>query len=162
MIMKQRLKGQDLGRYLWLLVILIIAMATLLRLYRLDSQSFWIDEGYSVWAAQTFSSIDPATSYSSDTPLYCFLLGQWMRLFDTDFGIRLLSVIFGVAAVPIIFFLGRSVFNNTVGITSALFLALSPFHIKYSQEVRVFSIFFFFLLFAIYMIVKLTKEEKMV
>lgn len=162
MIMEQRLKRQDLDRYLWLLVILIIAIATLLRVYRLDAQSFWIDEGYSVWAAQTFSSIDPATSYSSDTPLYPFVLRQWMKLFDTDFGIRLLSVIFGVAAVPIIFFLGRSVFNNTVGITSALFLALSPFHIKYSQEARVFSMFFFFLLFGIYMIVKLTKEEKMV
>ncbi|MBE9547702.1 MAG: glycosyltransferase family 39 protein [Proteobacteria bacterium] len=160
--MEQRLKRQDLDRYLWLLLVLIIALATLLRIYHLDSQSFWIDEGYSVWAAQTFSSIDPATSYSADTPLYPFVLRQWMRLFDTDFGIRLLSVIFGVAAVPIIFFLGRSAFNNTVGITSALFLALSPFHIKYSQEVRVFSIFFFFLLFAIYMIVKLAKEEKMV
>lgn len=160
--MEQGLKTQNIDRYLWLLVILIIAIAALLRLYRLDSQSFWIDEGYSVWSAQTFSLIDPATSYSSDTPLYPFVLRQWMKLFDTDFGIRLLSVIFGVAAVPIIFFLGRSVFNNTVGITSALFLALSPFHIKYSQEVRVFSMFFFFLLFGIYVIVKLAKEEKMV
>ena len=72
------------------------------------------------------------------TPQYHLLLHLWMTLFGTSlFALRFLSLIFGVFATIIIYLLGRRLFNEEVGLISALILAISPLNIEYSQEARI-------------------------
>jgi mannosyltransferase len=57
---------------------------------------------------------------------------EWVR--------RLPSVIAGVATVALIMILGRIWFSAGAGLAAGLFMAMSPMHIRYSQEVRPYSL----------------------
>ncbi|MGC8827101.1 MAG: glycosyltransferase family 39 protein, partial [Anaerolineae bacterium] len=54
-------------------------------------------------------------------------------------GARLLSVLWGVLAIPVLWAVGRRVGRERAGLWAALLLAISPFHIYYSQEVRMYG-----------------------
>ncbi|MGC8782587.1 MAG: glycosyltransferase family 39 protein, partial [Anaerolineae bacterium] len=54
--------------------------------------------------------------------------------------LRLLSVIFGVLAIPAIYAAGRRIFGPRVGLVAAGLLAISPLHIYYSQEIRMYGL----------------------
>lgn len=47
---------------------------------------------------------------------------------------RLLSVIFGVASIYVIYLTGKKVSNYKVGLMAALFLAVTPIHVEFSQQ----------------------------
>ena len=128
-----------------LLVLLVVLLAAILRLYQLDRESFWFDEAHTYWTIRN-SPVDVIKSVIKDvhSPLYFLLLHYWARMLgDTDWAIRLLSAIFGILAIPVVFQIGRLLFNNRFGLMAALFLSVSGFHIQYSQEARPYSLYFF-------------------
>jgi predicted membrane-bound mannosyltransferase len=94
------------------LVALITALALLLRLLFLAENSFWYDEILSVRRAQLDSgafrdlinSVPPMT-------LYYILLRFWLALGDSDFIVRMLSVIPAVATIPVVYLLGARLFD---------------------------------------------------
>lgn len=72
-----------------------------------------------------------------DPPIYPLLLRGWITLFgDGDPAVRLLSVTLGIATLVVMFFLGRKIFDERIGLAAASVLAVVPLHIQYSQEVR--------------------------
>ncbi|MGB8648976.1 MAG: glycosyltransferase family 39 protein, partial [Anaerolineae bacterium] len=113
-----------------------------LRLIRLDFQPLWWDEGYSVFfATRDFLTMLARTAVDIHPPLYYALLQLWIPLFGkSDIALRLFSVLIGLAAIPLLYLLGRMLFSQRVGRISALLLALSPLHIYYSQEVRMYGL----------------------
>jgi 4-amino-4-deoxy-L-arabinose transferase-like glycosyltransferase len=59
------------------------------------------------------------TANNVHPPLCYVMLHYWMHVFSAlEFAVRFLSVIFGVAAIPIIYLLGRR-FSIKVGVVSA-------------------------------------------
>jgi uncharacterized membrane protein len=79
------------------------------------------------------------SAQSVHPPLYYVILHYWINLFgDTEFSTRFLSVIFGLFSIFMIYKVGTLLFNKNVGMLSSLLLALSVFHIQYSQEVRMY------------------------
>ena len=112
------------------------------RLARLTFQPLWADEGYSVY----FASLDAvtlarATAADIHPPFYYYLLKLWMAVWGAgEFSLRLLSVFLGVAAVAFTYALASRLVGRRVGALAALLLALSPFHIYYSQEVRMYAL----------------------
>ena len=90
-------------------------------------------------------------------PGYYLLLHLWTRLFGPGVGsVRLLSVLIGTATVPLLYLAGKRLPDRRgpllylagkrlLGRSGALLvavalLALSPFHIYYSQEVRMYGL----------------------
>ncbi|MGZ7136541.1 MAG: glycosyltransferase family 39 protein, partial [Methanobacterium sp.] len=73
----------------------------------------------------------------------------------SEFSIRFLSVIFGFFAILMIYMVGTLIFNKNGGIISSLILALSAFHIYYSQEARMYSLMTLLTLLSIYFFIKL-------
>lgn len=136
---------------------LILAAGFLLRIYKLSSQSIWLDEAYSIYhSRQNFLHVINLKDLSP--PLYYVLLHFWIKLTGTSvFSIRLLSVFFGTASVFIIYLSGAHIFNRRVGIYSALLAAVSPLHIYFSQEARTYSLFFALTLLSMYFYSKLNK-----
>jgi 4-amino-4-deoxy-L-arabinose transferase-like glycosyltransferase len=117
----------------------ILAGAALLRLYALSAESFWFDEAYSVWVAR--HSVGWHIALSTQRifpPLYYLCLHFWLALGDSEFAVRSLSVLVGLLSVAAIYLLARQLSDERVGLFSALLLAISPLHIWYSQEARMY------------------------
>lgn len=136
---------------------IILVAGFLLRIYKLSSQSIWLDEAYSIYHSQ--QDFIHAISFKDTSPaLYYVLLHLWIKLTGTSaFSVRLLSVFFGTASVFIIYLLGAHIFNKKVGIYSALLVSFSPLHIYFSQEARTYSLFFALTLLSMYFYSKLNK-----
>ena len=78
--------------------------------------------------------------------LYYTLLREWMHFGQTEFVIRSLSALFGIAAIPAVYRLGRRLFDVPTGLIAAALLATHSFHIRYSQEARAYSLQVFLLI----------------
>jgi mannosyltransferase len=128
------------------LLLLITVLALVLRLYRLDSQSLWYDEAFSAYLAH----MDPAeitarTAADIQPPLYYYLLHVWIGLLgDGEIVLRGLSALWGVLSVPLVYGLAWQLFHSrTAGLLAALLLAISPLHVWYGQEARMYTLLTF-------------------
>ncbi|CAG0945562.1 hypothetical protein ANRL1_02435 [Anaerolineae bacterium] len=123
---------------IWLFVALVVAFA--LRVYLLDAQSLWNDEGNSIALAPlSLEAIANAAAHDIHPPLYYFILHFWIPFAGiTEYAIRLLSVIAGVLTVAVTFRIARVFFDEQIAIIAAYLSALSPFQVYYSQETRMY------------------------
>jgi uncharacterized membrane protein len=113
-------------------------------LHHLDFQSLWLDELHSVIGASPESSAGQVVEYSKNDqpPLYFLLLHFWLRVFgNEDHQARLLSVLFGVATIPVMYLLGRLYRSTAFGLVLALMIAVNYHCIYFSQEARFYSLF---------------------
>lgn len=143
-------------------LLLIVLLGFLLRLYRLDHQSLWYDEGFSVYLARmSLSEITARTASDIHPPLYYYLLHLWLGPFgDSEFVLRFFSVVFGLLTVPLIYALGRRLLSTASGLLAALLLAFSPFYLWYSQEARMYTLVTFLCLLSSYLLLRALGGER--
>jgi mannosyltransferase len=136
---RQRYLSDTMTR--WLLVALML-VGLGLRLLRLGDKSVWWDEGLAAWAArQSLADIARWTAADVHPPLYFWLLHYWRLLSgDSEFGLRLLSVMFGLLTIPAAYLLGRRINGRFTGLLAALFMTISRFDISWSQEMRMYAL----------------------
>jgi 4-amino-4-deoxy-L-arabinose transferase-like glycosyltransferase len=132
---------------------IILIAALLLRLARLAWQPLWWDEGYSVYfATEPVGRMFWLTAHDIHPPLYYLLLHGWYTLWgDTGpVSARLLSVAIGASTVALLVWSARRHFPGRphIALGAALLLALSPMHLFYSQEVRMYGLALLLLLVA--------------
>jgi mannosyltransferase len=122
---------------------LVVALTAALRFFRLGTKSFWLDEATSAILAQVERHVfvGAVIHRQANMVLYYTLLRGWIRLGGSEFVIRCLSVVAGVAAIPAIYLLGTRLFGPKAGRIAALLLSVHAFHIRYSQEARAYSLF---------------------
>ncbi len=136
-------------RYLPLIVILLLA--TGLRFYRIDAQSFWNDEGNSARLSErSVELIIEGTASDVHPPLYYLILRGWRELVgDSEFGLRSFSAFSGVILVALVVPLVRkplpldaltSHTTSRAAILAAFALAINPALIYYSQETRMYML----------------------
>jgi hypothetical protein len=117
----------------------IVMLYLALAFYRLDNQSFWTDEAFSV--NQRFLAGPIWTDLNRISPLYFILLGLWSKLVGTtEFALRTLSIFLGLVAVCITYFIGYRLFDRRTAVFGAILLASSPYFIWYAQEVRYYGL----------------------
>jgi len=128
------------------LSVILVAMAVL-ALHELGALSLWRDEVASVVFANgslgdLLSLVDrPRAEVGlANMATYYLLLHFWLGLGESEAQIRLLSVIFGVASVVPVYFIGRRLAGWTLGALAAGIYVLIPFTIHYSQEARGYSL----------------------
>ena len=118
-----------------------LLLAFALRLYHLDFQSLWSDEGISLLRSQQALGPMLAEMPVEHAPLYFVVLHGWMRLTgQSDFALRALSLLFSVLTVSLLYALGRDLFSDRVGLLAAVVLAANPFQVWYAQEARMYSL----------------------
>ncbi len=122
----------------WLFTAILVAFA--LRVYLLDAQSLWNDEGTSIaLASLNLEAIIGGAARDIHPPLYYILLHYWLLLSgNSEFAARFLSVVAGVLLTALTFRIGDLLFDEEVGIIAAFFAAFSPLLIYYSQETRMY------------------------
>jgi mannosyltransferase len=125
-----------------LAVILIVVIAAVLRLHGLGAQSVWLDEAVSWYQAKdSFVELLRRTAEDNYPPLHNLSLFMTIKLLgDSEWSLRLPSVIFAVLNITAVYWLATMTLGRTAGLIGAFLLALSPFHITYSQEARMYSL----------------------
>jgi uncharacterized membrane protein len=120
----------------------IIVLATILRLHNLGGTSLWFDEAvYATNANAPFSEFLHKTRTINSSPIILplafWILGDSIQ---TAFWIRFLPMVFGVLVVVVVLFLPRVGVSAPLALFSALWMAVLPMQVHYSQEVREYSL----------------------
>jgi uncharacterized membrane protein len=120
----------------------LVAISLLLRTTELGI-GFWIDEGLSVGIAdRPLSDIPFALREDGSPPLYYMLLHFWLDIAGrSEAGVRGLSLLFALLAIPAGFWAGRQIWGTLrAGWFSAVLMAFNPFLAQYAQEARMYSL----------------------
>jgi mannosyltransferase len=146
--------------YRWMIPILLLAFA--LRIACLDAQSLWWDEAFSV----TVGSMDLRSLMTTvlddrvHPPLHYLVLHFWLPLARSEFMVRAPSAFLGALAVASMFPMAALVGGKRLGLISAFALAISPLHIWYSQEARMYSLIVLLTLLANYFFGRLLRRDQ--
>ena len=156
------------------LLLAILLLATGLRFYRLDAQSFWNDEGNSARLSErSIPLIIEGTASDIHPPLYYLVLRGWRELVgETEFGLRSFSAFAGILTVAVTFALGKEFWTRInaddtdkkenlrssaltrVPLLAALLTAVSPPLIYYSQETRMYALLAFWAVLATWLLLR--------
>jgi mannosyltransferase len=124
----------------WAVIAGIALLALGLRLYQLGFENLWTDEWLSLGDADHLGIVN------RHRPLFYFVLHRWCRfLSDTgllhagDGWVRLPAVFFGVAAVVLLYLLGRRLAGTSAAIVGCLIMAVAVPELDHSQEVRMYT-----------------------
>ena len=143
-----------------LLLLLIVALASFLRIYHLGTESLWHDETASVYSStkSIYIMLGGSLEWQRQPPLYFLALKIWIYLFgDSETALRSLSAILGIASIPLTFLISQKLFSNRVGLIASFLSAISYFLISYSQEARGYAMLVFFTLLSFFILVLLIK-----
>ncbi len=121
-------------------------LAAGLRFFQIARQSLWVDEAFSVKYAQVFGPLGADDLLDNlHGPLHALLLHLWSRTLGTsEAALRSLSALFGIATIPALHWAVRPSLGRDRALVAAALLALSPFHLWYSQEIRNYALLMFF------------------
>lgn len=161
----------------WLLnnkwLILIIFIATLLRVTRLDYLELFgdeIDAGY-----QSYSLLTTGKDYmGNQMPVYAQSLSEWrapglmyammpfIKVFGlNEWGVRLTSAFFGVLGIIAFYLLLKIIgIDKKIGLWSVLLLSINPWHIQYSRAGFELTLLSSLIIWGAYFLVKGIKLKK--
>src|SRR5260221_6610284 len=127
-------------RFVWVLLLaLIIGLAFLIRVWNINKESFWADEGWTMLLAKGPTLSDVVQTMASDQhpPLYFILMHYWIDLTsNSEFTTRFLSLIWSVIGVTLIYRLGADCFSPTAGAVVAVVLPLAGHDIVLAEGAR--------------------------
>lgn len=143
------------------LLLLLIILGASLRFYRLDYFDLWFDEAWSVIYASDLVYFLHTIIRRYQPPLYYIILHFWIHCFgDGEFALRALSAVFGIASIPLVFAISKRLCGSRAGILSAFILAVSPFHIWYGQEARLYALSVFFSLGMVFIFLAAAEAKR--
>ena len=130
----------------WLAVAVLTVLGFALRVVGMD-QSLYNDERFtfSIVTQHSLPGVIREVYRTSVTPPLNYVLA-WLSVHlpgDDTVLVRLPSLLFGTAMVPLIFVLARRIGGIRTGLLAAALFALSPFAIYYSNEARTYEVMLF-------------------
>ncbi len=135
------------------ILVFILTLGLFIRVINLN-QSFWLDE-----AAQLIESARPFSQQLNiagdfQPPLFHLILHYWLYLGKNEVWIRLLPVIMSLITIYFGYLFGLQIKNRNFGLWLTILLAINPFFVWYSQEVRPYSLSVLLGLASTYFLVK--------
>ncbi len=122
-------------------VLVITLLAFGLRAPFVESRSLTIDESSSLKWVDGHSFIYLLTHYHTNSHQLVSLLtrvidhfGHWLTFYRGP------SLVFGVLTVPLLYQLGRRMLGQKAGLLAALLLAVAPFHVDFSVQMRGYAL----------------------
>jgi mannosyltransferase len=133
------------SRYQYALLAAIMMAGVVLRLYDLGKWSFWIDEIFTVGRAQAHFPDLPTLlrnipPFRHQLPLSVILTSGALGVFGvSEWSARIVPAIIGIVTIPLIYFPAKRLFGVGAGLIAALLVAVSPWHVYWSQNARFFT-----------------------
>jgi hypothetical protein len=139
-------------------------VAAILRGACIADKSLWIDEVFSLWiSGQDLDVIWQKTaSLDLHPPLYYTILHFWLSLGDSETAVRSLSAVLGILTVPIVYLIGRHVGSPALGLIAAALFVVSPLHLYYAQQARMYTMLTFFAAMSILCLLRVLDEFKLI
>lgn len=142
---------KDLIRKYYIIITLIL-IGFFFRVYFLGFQSFWMDESFTINAAQGilkhgYPLMDSGIVYNAYF-LNTYLIALFIKIFGlSEFSTRFVSVIFGTLMIPLMYFFGKEFGDKRIGWIAAFLTAFSAWEIAWSRQARMYmQLQFFYML----------------
>jgi len=125
-----------------------LGVGLIARTFGIISRPIWYDEAFAIlfaekgFHAMLAGTLEATQAGASDVhPLaYYTMLTGWMRSFgETIPSARLLSVLAGMLTVLVVYILARGLFGAPTALWAGTLVALNPFQVHYSQEIRMYA-----------------------
>lgn len=130
-----------------IILFVILGIGIWLRFLNLGVESYWCDEVYSVEIAshEPLEVLSGRIASPAHPPLYNTILSLWTKYFPiNESSTRLLSLIFSLLTMPVIYLTAKIIKDDDIFKLSSLSLyCVSLFSILYSQETRSYSMLVF-------------------
>jgi len=126
-----------------ILVLGLTLIALVLRIYGVGDSGLWRDEAQGVFISdKSFpTGIVDALRLDGHPCLYYFIMHFWVLLFGRgEWSVRLLPALCGALTVPLVYRLGRKLFDGKTALVATLLAALLPLHVLYSRTGRMYSL----------------------
>jgi hypothetical protein len=126
----------------------LILLAAALRLFRLGSQSLWVDEMLTLTVATPKPGfpVGQLLLHNIHGPLHTAVVALMRAASENDAWLRLPSALAGIASVPLLYLWVRPRGGPVMALWAAALLAVNPLHLHYSQELRNYAFAVFFVL----------------
>jgi hypothetical protein len=120
----------------------ILILAFGLRAWLLGEASIWWDEGLAVWATRKpFVETTLWTAGDVHPPLFFWTLWAWLRMAgQSPYALRFISLIWGMLTVALGMRLARHLAGRNAGLAAGLLLAIGPYPIHWSTELRMYML----------------------
>jgi len=140
----------------------LISLAGLVRLYQLGKTPLWMDEAITYYRAILPVGEIVKTSYHWDVhpPTYYLIMHGIVQWGQTEAALRLFSVACGVFSVILLFIAIKKMHSLKTACLSAFLLTVSLHHVRYSQEARVYALFFLISLLSIWAFYSAAVQNK--
>ena len=126
------------ARIQYSVLVAVTLLAAGLRFYKLGEWSFWIDELFFIRRSQAFSTI--LAMFGRFEPISILLTRLVIdNTAVTEWSARLAPALIGILSIPILYFPTRRMFGPRVALIAALLLAVSPWHLTWSQNARFYT-----------------------
>lgn len=150
-----------------ILFILIFLLAVFIRLYGFTYEELWYDEYYSIDIAEkNIDQIIQIIGHETVPPLHYFLLHIWLKIkpdFITEnnllLWVRLYPFIWSMLTLLLVYKFAIYFFDRSTALIASLFVAVSPFHLLYTHEIRLYTEVCFFTLLSSYYFLKSIKTD---
>ncbi|RPI87630.1 MAG: phospholipid carrier-dependent glycosyltransferase, partial [Chloroflexi bacterium] len=137
------------SKYQYFALALVLLLGAAIRFYNLGEWSFWYDE---IFTLRDIEGLKPPALLLERPSLLLSAIS--VSLFGvSEWSARFVPALIGVLSIPTLYFLVRTLFNPTIAILSVLLLAVSPWHLYWSQNARFYTallLFYTLALFAFY------------
>jgi mannosyltransferase len=118
----------------------ITLVALFLRIYKLGEWSFWGDEVFSIGTKEDgFNYSIWRRSLAVD-----LIHVATAALGTTEWSARLVPALIGIISIPVLYFLIRKAFGTPAALAASALLAVSPWHLYWSQNARFYSLLLLF------------------
>ncbi len=150
------------------LLVMIIFLSFMIRYYLMGWISYWYDELLSVVVRginleSGLAVLNYHREAGSSTPLYEFILYNWMQMFGhSEVATRSLSTLYVSLATVFLYLLAKRLFGRRVAIASALFFTFSYMAMLHSLEARYYGQTLFLCTFSSYILLKYAESLKSV
>jgi len=130
----------DRPRVQFVALAIIVAIAAFLRFYKLGAWSFWGDEMLTI--------IDVPDGFNYELLRRSLMLSTILAVIGelgvSEWSARLAPALVGVLSVPVLYFPVRRMLGPAVALLFALLLAVSPWHLYWSQNARYYILLLLF------------------
>jgi 4-amino-4-deoxy-L-arabinose transferase-like glycosyltransferase len=119
----------------------ILALAAGVRLYHFERLNLWFDEGATILFARLpwVTVLGLRGQYEPHPPLYYAAVKLVELVLPVVSAGRLLGIVAGTLTVAVVYALATRLLGRVPGLVVALVLSLSPLHIWYSREARMYA-----------------------
>ena len=126
----------------------------ILRLYNLNYDNLWFDEIITFWVSDPFISLSENHERHLAAEGIPFLFNYLLKLAHETFGYkpyvgRYFTATFGILSIISVTYLSKLLKKNNSFVLVAFLVSFNVFLIRYSQEVRVYTLLFLIALFTL-------------